>query len=170
MMQERPIRPHPTIKPKIGVSADGKATITSLPIITSRDYRYLLSDLQTWLVYLQKITKHNEPFMPALMKASTYITIHYRNGIHALSRCMDSVQPRTPSVWMECTLASHDRQAEGTRMRHVATTQLINRREDGIRGMDHSINPRNPRDAVHHTYKTRGSSSLVVQECKSDIK
>jgi hypothetical protein len=49
-------------------------------------------------------------------------------------------------------------------------TQLINRREDGIRGMDHSINPRNSRDAVHHTYKTRGSSSLVVQESKSDIK
>jgi hypothetical protein len=35
---------------------------------------------------------------------------------------------------------------------------------------DHSINPRNSRDAVQHTYKTRGSSSLVVQECKSDIK
>jgi hypothetical protein len=23
-------------------------------------------------------------------KASTYITVHYRNDIHALSRCMDS--------------------------------------------------------------------------------
>jgi hypothetical protein len=98
MMQERPIRPHQAIKPKIGVSAGGKATITSLPIITSRDYRYSLSDLRTWLVYLQKITEHNEPFMPALMKASTYITVHYRNGTHALSRCMDSVQPRTYSV------------------------------------------------------------------------
>jgi hypothetical protein len=70
-------------KPKLGVSAGGKATITSLLIITSRDYRYLLSDLRTWLVYLQKILEHNEPFMPALMKASTYITVHYRNGIHA---------------------------------------------------------------------------------------
>jgi hypothetical protein len=49
-------------------------------------------------------------------------------------------------------------------------TQLINRREDGILGMDHSINPHNSRDAVQHTYKTRGSSSLVVQEGKSDIK
>jgi hypothetical protein len=49
-------------------------------------------------------------------------------------------------------------------------TQLIYRREDGIRGMDHSINPRNSRDAVQHTYNTRGSSSLVVQESKSDIK
>jgi hypothetical protein len=57
-----------------------------------------LSHLRMWLVYLQKITEHNEPCMPALMKASTYIIIHYRNGIHALSRCMDSVQPRTPSV------------------------------------------------------------------------
>jgi hypothetical protein len=49
-------------------------------------------------------------------------------------------------------------------------TQLIHRREDGIRGMDHFINPRNSRDAEQHTYKTRGSSSLVVQESKSDIK
>jgi hypothetical protein len=49
-------------------------------------------------------------------------------------------------------------------------TQLINRREDGISGMDHSINPRNSRDAVKHTYKTRGSSSLVVQESKFNIK
>jgi hypothetical protein len=48
-------------------------------------------------------------------------------------------------------------------------TQLMNRREDGIRGMDHSINPRNFRDAEQHTYKTRGSSSLVVQGSKSDI-
>jgi hypothetical protein len=60
---------------------------------------------------------------------------------------------------MECTL-----------IKHVATTQLMIRREDGIRGMDHSINPGNSRDAVQHTYKTCGSSSLVVQECKSDIK
>jgi hypothetical protein len=36
-----------------------------------------------WLVYLQKIIEHNEPFMPALTKASTYIIVHYRNGIHA---------------------------------------------------------------------------------------
>jgi hypothetical protein len=43
-------------------------------------------------------------------------------------------------------------------------TQLTTRREDGIRGMDHSINPRNSRDTVQHTYKTRGSSSLVVQK------
>jgi hypothetical protein len=49
-------------------------------------------------------------------------------------------------------------------------TQLINRREDGIRGMDHSINPRNSRDAEQHTYKTGGSSSLVEQEGKSDVK
>jgi hypothetical protein len=31
-------------------------------------------------------------------KASTYITVHYRNDIHELSRCMDSVQPQTPYV------------------------------------------------------------------------
>jgi hypothetical protein len=49
-------------------------------------------------------------------------------------------------------------------------TQLTTRREDGIRRRDHSINPRNSRDAEQHTYKTRGSSSLVVSETKSDIK
>jgi hypothetical protein len=55
-------------------------------------------------------------------------------------------------------------------MKHVERTQLITRREDGIHGMDHSIKPRNSRHAAQHTYKTRGSSSLVVQESKSDIK
>jgi hypothetical protein len=55
-------------------------------------------------------------------------------------------------------------------MINVATPQLITRCKDEIRGMDHSINPRNSRDAEQHTYKTRGSSSLVVQESKSDIK
>jgi hypothetical protein len=51
-----------------------------------------------------------------------------------------------------------------------AHVQLILRREDGIRGMDHSINPRNSCDAEQHTYETRGSSTLVVQESKSDRK
>jgi hypothetical protein len=55
-------------------------------------------------------------------------------------------------------------------MINVETPQLITRREDGIRGMDHSISPRNSRDVEQHTYETRGSSSLVVQESKSDIK
>jgi hypothetical protein len=71
---------------------------------------------------------------------------------------------------MECILASHDRHAECTRMINVETPQLITRREDGILRMDHSINPRNSRDAEQHTYETRGSSSLVVQENKCDIK
>jgi hypothetical protein len=63
-----------------------------LPIITSRDLVDApLTTYETRLVYLQKIKEHNEPFMPALMKASTYITVYYRNGIHALSRYMDSV-------------------------------------------------------------------------------
>jgi hypothetical protein len=34
---------------------------------------------------------------------------------------MDNIQPRTPSVLMECILASHDRHAERTRMKHVVT-------------------------------------------------
>jgi hypothetical protein len=45
-------------------------------------------------MYLQKINLSCQH----VTKASTYITVHYRNGIHALNRCMDSVQPRTPSV------------------------------------------------------------------------
>jgi hypothetical protein len=74
-------------------------TYMYLPIITSRDLvDAYLAAYETRLVYLQKITEHNEPFMPVLMKAFPYITVHYRNGIHALSRCMDSVQPRTSSV------------------------------------------------------------------------
>jgi hypothetical protein len=71
---------------------------------------------------------------------------------------------------MECILASHIRHAECSRIKHGAITQLITRREDGIRGMDHSMNPRNYRDPAEHMYKTRGSSSLVVQESKSDVK
>jgi hypothetical protein len=71
---------------------------------------------------------------------------------------------------MECILASHDRHVKCTRMKHVATPQLIPRREDGICGMDHSINPCNSYDAEQHTYETRGSPSLVVQESKSDMK
>jgi hypothetical protein len=55
-------------------------------------------------------------------------------------------------------------------MKHVAIAKLITRHEDGIRGMAHSINPRISCDVAQHTYKTRGSSSLVVQESKSDIK
>jgi hypothetical protein len=55
-------------------------------------------------------------------------------------------------------------------MINVASPQLITRHEDGIRGLDHSINPRNSRDAEQHTYETCGSASLVVQERKSDIK
>jgi hypothetical protein len=140
-----------------------QGTYTFLPIITSRELVDThLATYETWLVYLQEIIDHNEPFMPAPMKVSTYITVPYRNDIHALSRCMDSVQPRTPSVWKECIFASRIRHAECARIKHVATTQLVIRREDGIRGMDHSINPHNSRDAAQHTYKTHGSPSLVV--------
>jgi hypothetical protein len=45
-------------------------------------------------MYLQKMK------LPCqhVTEVSTYIAVHYRNGIHALSRDMDSVQPGTPSV------------------------------------------------------------------------
>jgi hypothetical protein len=56
---------------------------------------------------------------------------------------------------MECILALHIRHAECTHIKHVVTTQLMTRREDGIRGMDHSIDPHNSRDAARHMYETR---------------
>jgi hypothetical protein len=34
-------------------------------------------------------------------EASTYITVHYINGIHVSSRCMDNVQPRIRPFWNE---------------------------------------------------------------------
>jgi hypothetical protein len=56
-----------------------------LPIITSRELVDVhLATYETWLMYLQKIIEHTEPFVPALTKASTYITVHYRNGIHVI--------------------------------------------------------------------------------------
>jgi hypothetical protein len=102
-------------------------------------------------------------------EASTNITVHYRNGIHA--KPLHGQRPTSDTLHLNgvypCLASRH---AECTHIKHVSTTQLMTRREDGIRGMDHSIIPRNSRDAAQHTYKTRGSSSLVVQEIKSDIK
>jgi hypothetical protein len=39
--------------------------------------------------------------MTTLMKVSIYITVHNRNGIHASSHCMDSVQPQICSLLNE---------------------------------------------------------------------
>jgi hypothetical protein len=76
-----------------------------LPIITSWGLVDAhLATYETRLVYLQKITEHNEPFVPTLTKASTYNTVHYRNGTHASSRCMDSVQPQIRSFLNEVDL------------------------------------------------------------------
>jgi hypothetical protein len=147
------------------VSAGGKLIIGSPYNNYSELLDLHLTTYETLLVYVQKTNLSCQH----ITEAPTNITVHYRNSIHASSRYMDSVQPRTPFVWMECILASHDQHAECTHMINVATSQLITRREDGIHGMDHSINPRNSRDAEQHTYETRGSSSLVVQESKSDI-
>jgi hypothetical protein len=44
---------------------------------------HMVLNYETWLVYLQKITGHTKPFVPALTKASTYIVVHYINGTHA---------------------------------------------------------------------------------------
>jgi hypothetical protein len=42
-------------------------------------------------MYLQKMNLSCQH----ITKASTYITVHYRNDIHALGRCMDSVLLKT---------------------------------------------------------------------------
>jgi hypothetical protein len=120
------------------------------------------------LVYLQKITEHIEPFMPALMKASTYITVHYRNGIHALSRCMDSVQPRTFSVGMEYILASHERHVECSRMKHV---ERHNSSTYAKMGSVEWITPSTLAIPVmrNSTRIKHVAPSLVVRESNSDI-
>jgi hypothetical protein len=77
---------------------------------------------------------------------------------HTLPFTIETVSMRQAAAWTVSNLghppfewsvflASHDRHAECTRMINMATPQLITRREDGTRGMDHSINPRNSRDA-----------------------
>jgi hypothetical protein len=129
-------------------------------------------------------------------EASTYITVHYWNGIHASSRCMDSVQPQTPSVWMECIPASHIRHVECTRMAkrgditthdmfilnrachplydsHTESTSIrhvSNQTRRWDRGIDHCINPRIPVMRRSTRIRHVASSSLVVQESKSDIR
>jgi hypothetical protein len=71
---------------------------------------------------------------------------------------------------MECILASHIRHAECTRIKHVATSQLMTRHEDGIRGIDHSISPRDSRDVAQHMYETRGSLVWLCKKVSSDRK
>jgi hypothetical protein len=70
-------------------------------MITSRELVDAhLATYETWLVYLQKITEQNEPFVPALTKASTNITVHYRNGTHAFTAAWTASNLRyTPFEW-----------------------------------------------------------------------
>jgi hypothetical protein len=62
----------------------GGTICSSLPIIASRKLLFVLA----YLTVVSIPTKnHNiyEPFMPALMKASSNITVHYRNSIYTIT-------------------------------------------------------------------------------------
>jgi hypothetical protein len=95
----------------------------------------------------------NEPFVPARHES---VHIHYRLLI-------ETVSMRQAAAWTASNLG-HPPFEWSVSLPHmidmwnahvwqnVATSQLITRCEDGIRGMDHSINPRNSRDAEQHTY------------------
>jgi hypothetical protein len=101
-----------------------QGTYTFLPIITNRELVDAhLATYETRLVYLQKIIEHNEPFMPALMKASTYIAAHYRNGTHAFNATWTASNLRYTPFWMKQILASHIHNAERPHMTKRGETQ-----------------------------------------------
>jgi hypothetical protein len=83
MMQAQPMRPHRQFLVNQEVVPVAQHILSPYNSLSKAKQILVTESNGSWLVYLQKITKHPEPFMPALMKASTYITIHYRNGIHA---------------------------------------------------------------------------------------
>jgi hypothetical protein len=62
----------------------GGTIYSSLPIIASRISLFVLTYLTVVSVPAEN---HNiyEPFMPALMKASSNITVHYRNNIRTIT-------------------------------------------------------------------------------------
>jgi hypothetical protein len=99
------------------------------------------------------VPTENEPFVPARHES---VHIRYRSLI-------ETVSMRQATAWTASNLGHppFEWSVSLPRMidmrnahvwQNVATSQLITRREDGIRGMDHSINPRNSRDAEQHTY------------------
>jgi hypothetical protein len=61
--------------------------------------------------------------MLALMKASTYITVHYRNGIHAFIAAWTTSNLRHAPFGMKLILASHIQNAERPRMAKRGETQ-----------------------------------------------
>jgi hypothetical protein len=54
--------------------------------------------------------------MPALMKAFTYITVHYRNDIHLFTTAWTASNLGYAPFGMKCILALHIRHAESTRI------------------------------------------------------
>ena len=98
-MHARPIHPH---QRKELSNIFGLTWLVSVAYIIRRSF-YTTSRLTSrsrfigsWLVYLQKIDRVylNEPFMLALTKVFSFITGHYRTGIHTI-----------PVVWITLTYA-----------------------------------------------------------------
>jgi len=74
------------------VSAGGKATITSLAIISSRiSIRH--SYVNTVSVPAENHNIYLEPSVPALTKASPFMTVRYRNNTHAFNAAWTAQQP-----------------------------------------------------------------------------
>jgi hypothetical protein len=71
----------------------GGTIYSSLPIIASRISLFALTYLTVVSVPAENHNKY-EPFMPALMKASSIITVHYRNSICTIT----AVQTTLPYV------------------------------------------------------------------------
>jgi hypothetical protein len=61
--------------------------------------------------------------MPALMEASTYITVHYRNGTHAFIVAWTSSNLGHAPFGMKRIFASHIQNAERPRMAKRGETQ-----------------------------------------------
>ena len=88
MMHARPNRPPKKNNCQLfwayGVSTGGMTPFTSLPICISSRVLTVLNLRNRGQCTCRKLTDiFIEPFMPAHMKASPYITAHYRSGIHA---------------------------------------------------------------------------------------
>jgi hypothetical protein len=86
----------------------GGAICSSLPIITNRISLFVL----TYLIVVSVPAENHivdEPFMPALMKASSNITVHYRNSI-----CTITAVQTTLSYVIEITYSRNTAKCGGS--------------------------------------------------------
>jgi hypothetical protein len=97
------------------ISSDG-TICSSLPIIASRISLFVLTYLTVVSVPAEN---HNiyEPSMPALMKASSNITIHYRNSI-----CTITAAQTTLTYVIETTYSRNTAKCRGTTVHTLSLT------------------------------------------------